>query len=341
LKELNGSMQEHEASQKMLNNLRHENEELHAQLLESIDGCSDVIVSIEAQFADCPESANPSVSIGQLEEQLREVTTKNRALQVELLQQKQALEDFQARQRDIETETAKAQQLQQQRDWLRARLKELTSCSVTFQQLEQADQDHANELKRHRQDLERLFHEKEELRQQLQDNDSERRELQDNFLYVKQHLDKWQTKQAEDAADNGSTSLQRHQQVLAKATEERHRLSMRLEVSFREAEREKAYHEQQLDRVSHENARLTEERDRIEADVKRLSQVYQASLCDFQVEPAEAGEPPAAHPSNGRCVSPEEFARLREKLAEVDIALQIKEAENELLMRRLKRLALH
>merc|ERR1719210_730148 len=128
-------------------------------------------------------------------------------------------------------------------------MNEVSSSSTTVRQRDQADQIHAHELKRLRQDVETLYGEKEQLRQQLQDQDRERQELQDNFLYVKDQLEKMQMRQcqdAEDAAGAPARELQRHRQTLDKASEERKLLYGRLEAALRDAEKDKAYHEQSL-----------------------------------------------------------------------------------------------
>merc|ERR1719326_2677281 len=101
------------------------------------------------------------------------------------------------------------------------------SSSSNPQQRDKADQVHAHELKRLRQDVEALHNQKEQLRRQLQDQDKERQELQDNFLYVKGQLDKVQMKQAQPAAD--FPEVQRHQQMLQQLADERNKLSIRLE----------------------------------------------------------------------------------------------------------------
>merc|ERR1719277_959054 len=103
------------------------------------------------------------------------------------------------------------------------------------------------------------------------------RELQDNFLYVKNQLDKVQLRQAdaaEDLAEGCPRELARHHAAVRHAGEERAQLSVRAETLLREMEREKAYHEQSLERVVQANARLMEERDRSAQEVDRLGRLY-------------------------------------------------------------------
>merc|ERR1740129_1704041 len=126
----------------------------------------------------------------------------------------------------------------EERDLLKARLTEVSHSSGTVQQRDQADQVHAHELKRLRQDVEALHNQKAKLRQQLQDHDREREEMQQSFLYVKGQLDKVQMKQANAAANQEGEperELQRHRQMASQVEEERSRLAMRLQNVLRDA----------------------------------------------------------------------------------------------------------
>merc|ERR1719277_2556339 len=111
------------------------------------------------------------------------------------------------------------------------------------------------------------------------------RELQDNFLYVKNQLDKVQLKQAdaaEDLAEGCPRELAKHHAAVRHAGEERVQLSMRAETLLREMEREKAYHEQSLERVMQANARLMEEKDRAAREVERIGRLYTETARQLQ-----------------------------------------------------------
>merc|ERR1712151_1118330 len=97
-------------------------------------------------------------------------------------------------------------------------------------------------------------------------------------------LDKVQMRQTQAAAMGMGTSaeVQRHREALDASTEERNRLATRLEALLRDAEKEKAYHEQSLERVMQANGRLLEEKDRATNDVQRLSQLYADSVRQLQ-----------------------------------------------------------
>merc|ERR1719369_1350021 len=73
LKELNQAMQQKEIMEKVLRNTKFEKKVLQEQLMESISGCTDVIVGLQEQFVDGADSAtSPAVSVDRLREQLRE-----------------------------------------------------------------------------------------------------------------------------------------------------------------------------------------------------------------------------------------------------------------------------
>merc|ERR1711920_716207 len=94
-----------------------------------------------------------------------------------------------------------------------------------------------------------------------------------------------QMKQA-NAAGNSSQDcareIQKHRQTLDNADEERRRLALRLDSVLGDAEKEKAYHEQSVERVTTANARLMEEKDRAAREVQRLSKLYTESMNQMQ-----------------------------------------------------------
>lgn len=359
-KELNRTMQQKEVQDKVLRNTSHEKRQLQAQLMETIEGFTEVIEGIQDQFGDGQTpAAMPPVSVDRLREQLREANAQNQALQAEYNAQRQQLEKLQRAHQEASRSSAvasgEAQRLREERQLLQARLKELSSNSMVHQR-EQQDQVHANELKRLRQDVESLHNSKERLRRQLQSADQERSELQDNFLYVKGQLDKVQMKQAHQAASSSGdgSEVQQHRQALQSVTEERNRLSTRMESVLRDAEKEKAYHEQSLERVMTANARLMEEKDRAAKEVQRLSQLYAESVQQLQgvgrggadglsttsgIFRADSLAGTQAGGVGAGGVDPEELARVQAQLAQTDEALQRKEQENDSLKNRIRKLA--
>lgn len=324
--------------------------------METISGFTEVIEGLQDQFGEGGSFNSPVMSVERLQDQLREATSQNQALQAEVASMREHTEKLRtireaaqaagAGQKPSPGSEAECQQFADERDMLKNRLTELGSSSSSGQR-DQADQSHALELKRLRQDVESLHNQKEQLRRQLQDQDRERQELQDNFLYVKAQLDKVQMKQAQASADgtgDGQKELQRHQRTLDAATEERNRLASRLENVLRDAEKEKAYHEQSVERVMAANGRLMEEKDRVAREVERLQRLYSDSVNQLQGDINQTNSSgvfrmDSAVSFGGAPVDKEELASLRRRLAETEEAIRKKEQENESLKNRIRKLA--
>lgn len=235
-------------------------------------------------------------------------------------------------------------QLQEKRDMLKARLQELSSSSG--QQRDQADQVHSHELKRLRNDVESLHDEKEALRKRLQEADRTRQELQDNFLYVKNQLDKVQTKMSASSSAGNTPEdkeIKRLNEGIEAIHQERSRLNVRMEAVHRDLEKEKSYHESSVDRLMTANGKLLEEKQRTEKEMQRLSQLYAESVQNVQQE----GKDPLGYTrENTADVSPaaasasqELMSQLRSEVAQVDESLKKKEQENESLKSRIRKLA--
>mmetsp|Transcript_43042 Transcript_43042/g.111985 ORF Transcript_43042/g.111985 Transcript_43042/m.111985 type:complete len:231 (+) Transcript_43042:1-693(+) len=207
---------------------------------------------------------------------------------------------------------------------------------------EQSEQALAQELKRFRQDVEGLHHQKEHLLRQLQDRDRERQELQDSFIYVKGQLDILQLRQAQGGAGCAEKELKRSCCALETATLERNQAAARLEDTLREQEKEKAYHEQSLERFSQANSRLMEERDRAAREVRRIAQLYSQSVGqmpgDLDTTAAHPGLPSAPGWAAG-AVDAEELRGLRQRVERGAEAVRQKEQENESLKHRIRKLA--
>merc|ERR1711920_81835 len=230
---------------------------------------------------------------------------------------------------------------------LQERLTELRNGNGSVQSRDQADQVHAHELKRLRQDVETLHNQKEQLRLHLADQDREREELQSNFLYVKGQLDKVQMKQANAAGNHTSdcaNEIKKHRQTLDKVDEEKKRLVMRLDSALKDAEKEKAYHEQSLERVVTANARLMEEKDRVAREVQRLSKLYTESMNNMQNDSGGMGSgigfgSEVSEVDGGDQVDHDEIRRIQDQIKKADEALAKKEQENLSLKNRIRKLA--
>lgn len=352
-KELNRCTVQKETLDKVKRNTDMEKKELQAQLIETISGFTDVLQGLDQQLGDGPTGLAERVPLGRLQEQVREMMDSNKELQAEIERTRQQLQRYKevrkadeqriASKQPLPGSQAEVQQLREERDLLAGRLADLSTSSTNRQQRDEADQAHAGELKRLRQDVEALHNQKEKLRRKLEEQEKERQELQDNFLFVKGQLDKVQMKQAQ-AADwdgDGQKELQRYQQTLQTASEERARLASRVEAVLRDCEKEKAYHEQHLERVVTANAKIMEERDRAAREVERLSRLYVESVQQLQRQPGH-------HDPSGTLGSDEydkplvhedELEELRRQILSLDDAIGKKEQENQSLKDRIRKLA--
>jgi len=350
-KELNRAMQQKDMSEKVLRNTHHEKKQLQAQLEETIRGFAEVIKGCQDQLSS-GSSSTSAASMEKLQDQFRDYQGQNKLLEGELRDNRKQLEDALRAKKaasarggggGLGSSAPEVMQLREKRDMLRARLQELTSSSG--QQRDQANQVHTNELKKMRQDVEALHDDKETLRHQLVDADRTRQELQENFLYVKNQLDKVQVKQAQTKDGNSPEEKEasRYAEAIAAATEERSRLSMRLESVQRELEKEKSYHESSLERLMSANGKLLDEKHRAEKEVQRLSKLYAESVQNVQQgdkdHSALARENSESFSPSSPSVDQEEINKLQMEVAQVDESLKKREQENESLKSRIRKLA--
>jgi len=197
----------------------------------------------------------------------------------------------------------------------------------------QRDQNRAEELRRLRQDVDTLNSEKEGLERCAVQADREKQDLIENFLYVKGCFDKLQMA----SLQTPSASLEVEREVSQLKTnykqviDDRNRIASRVDALDREREGHKAQREQALERVMNANARLLEERDRLEKEKARVSDLYQSAMGAMGAAPKAAGAPagPAAS-----------LEALRAELAQKTDLLQKREQEGESLRSRLRKLAM-
>ncbi|CAK0855508.1 unnamed protein product [Prorocentrum cordatum] len=161
-------MQQRELAEKMLRNTGREKKDLQEQLVETISGFTDVIDGLQEQCAEGVRTTSSSLGPPDEEgarEQLRELAAQNRRAQAELqsMQQREKLqreraENAAARQPGVHEQL---RQLREERDALRAQLAGAGAPSAPQSAREQSEQALAQELKRFRQDVEGLHHQKE------------------------------------------------------------------------------------------------------------------------------------------------------------------------------------
>lgn len=143
----------------------------------------------------------------------------------------------------------------------------------------------SKELDRLRLDYNSLRAEKEALELCLAEQSSEKLELIDRFLSVKNTFDKVQFEIAKKATED--LPPERAMEMLdlrlnyTQITEERNRLRENCEAMDRDSVRSKREHERQIERLSETNARILEERDRLHAELARVSTLYTSTLAAF------------------------------------------------------------
>eukprot|EP00929_Paragymnodinium_shiwhaense_P027531 TRINITY_DN1613_c0_g2_i1.p1 TRINITY_DN1613_c0_g2~~TRINITY_DN1613_c0_g2_i1.p1 ORF type:complete len:670 (-),score=214.25 TRINITY_DN1613_c0_g2_i1:83-2092(-) len=348
-REQNRAVLQKDVLEKTLRNTSMEKQELQEQLMETISGFTEVIEGVNEQFVDAgpvPTMSGSHQSAEKSQEQLREATAVNQALKSDIQRWREEADALATQRKAVEQEhlakdaAGEAQRLREEKTLLQAKLKELR-CGDDLR--DRKDMVHTQELRRLRHDVEELHDQKELLRRQLHDAEKERNELQENFLYVKTQLDKVQLRQAaEEAGVLNEVDKQRN--TLQNATDERSRLSSRLEIVLREAEKEKAYHEQSLERVMSANARLLEERDRAAKEVQRISELYaesvrQVGIGGYNRNVDDTSPSLLTTAGSGAFADAEELVRLRAQLAESDELLLKKDQENEALKMRIRKLA--
>merc|ERR1712232_26870 len=134
--------------------------------------------------------------------------------------------------------------------------------------------------------------------------------------------------------------------ALAAITDERKQLSARLELILREAEEDKARHEQERERAQAANARVLEERDRIAQEVQQLSRLYEAAVQqlragggpDSQTNMDAAGVEAETADADSTLV--EDLAKIKAQLEEMDERIRRVEEQNAGLRGRVQKLAL-
>merc|ERR1712228_175171 len=86
--------------------------------------------------------------------------------------------------------------------------------------------------------------------------------------------------------------------------DERNRLAVRVEHLDRDREKQKQQRESALERVMNANARLLEERDRLEKEKARVSDLYQSAMGAMgAVAPPKAGKGNGGYPGGGDVAS--------------------------------------
>jgi len=144
----------------------------------------------------------------------------------------------------------------------------------------QRDLTRQEELRRLRADVDMLNSEKEGLERCSVQADKDKQDLIENFLYVKGCLDKLQmvSLQMPAASPEHDREVARLKETYSQVVDEQNRLAIRVETMDRDREKQKQQHESALERVMSANARLLGERDRLEKEKARVSELYHSTM---------------------------------------------------------------
>jgi len=202
----------------------------------------------------------------------------------------------------------------------------------------QRDLTRQEELRRLRADVDMLNSEKEGLERCSVQADKDKQDLIENFLYVKGCLDKLQmvSLQMPAASPEHDREVARLKETYSQVVDERNRLAIRVETMDRDREKQKQQHESALERVMNANAQLLGERDRLEKEKARVSELCQSTMGAMGVVPGAGGA--ATNAAGGNSTA--SLGALTAELAQKHQFLRKREQEGESLRARLRKLAM-
>jgi hypothetical protein len=343
-KELDRTVGQLEVVERVVRNANEEKSHLQAQLRETIGSYTEAIEKLHQQLALV--KGGPAAS---LQLQLHDARAQNGRLELEVQELRQRYEEEQQQMpRGAVLDGPGAAQTAAASEKLRGEIAKLRTSisSVAGESAEnkaQRDVTRVEELRRLRSDVDRLHSEKDGLERCCSQADKEKQDLIENFLYVKGCLDKLQMASLETPA--ASPEVEREVAQLkssySQIVDERNRLAVRVEAMDRDREKQKQQRETALERVMNANARLLEERDRLEKEKARVSELYQRTMGAMgAVHQAPVGNAAAAvamaSPGNDQAT----LEALRKDLADKTELLSRRDAEGESLRGRLRKLAM-
>eukprot|EP00928_Gymnodinium_smaydae_P028953 TRINITY_DN21944_c0_g1_i1.p1 TRINITY_DN21944_c0_g1~~TRINITY_DN21944_c0_g1_i1.p1 ORF type:complete len:645 (+),score=158.40 TRINITY_DN21944_c0_g1_i1:138-2072(+) len=337
-KELDGSVGQLDAVERVLRTAKEEKSQLQAQLKETIGSYTEAIEKLHQQLAR--QRGGP---IAQLQLRLHDAKAMHQKLQLES-QEVAERTDEEQRRAPKAVDESEAQGLREEIARLRASINSLSGESAMHSQ---RDQTRAEELRRLRHDVDVLVGEKEGLEKCMAASERDKQDLVENFLYVKGCLDKLQMASLEAPA--ASPEIQREVTRLkssyGQAADDRNRLAQRVEALDRDREKQKTLREAAVEKVMNSNARILEERDRLERERARMSELYQRTMGAMGASgrPAGSGGYPSGAAAAGAApaaASPGELEALRSEAARKAELLAKREQEGESLRSRLRKLAM-
>ncbi|CAJ1327552.1 unnamed protein product [Effrenium voratum] len=326
-KELDRTVGQLESVERVVRNSNNEKRELQAQLSETIGSYTEAIEKLHQQLT--PASKGGPAATLQL--QIHDGRALSSRLQLEAQQLRHRVEEQQrAGEEDGPAAQKRARAIEAFKGEIAKLRGQISALAGNAELSSQRDMTRADELRRLRADVNSLNREKESLEKCVAEAEKEKSDLIENFLYAKGCLDKLQI-----ACINSPACSPEHERQVAQlrdtysqVVDERNRLMVRVEAMDKDREKQKQLRESALEKVTQANARLLEERDRLEKEKTRVSALYQQTMGMLAHS--------AAKDEDGDLAELEGLEAELEKKREI---LQKKEQEGESLRARLRRLA--
>lgn len=329
-KELDRTVGQLEAVERVVRNANLEKTELQLQLRETISSYTEAIEKLHQHLAMAKGGPAASVQL-----QLHEARAQQQRVSLEMQEVRHRVEEEKRlapkREEPSAEAAAQVESLRGEISQLRNSIGALAGDAALNSQ---RDLTRAEELRRLRADVDMLNREKEGLETCAMQADKDKQDLVENFLYVKGCLDKLQmaSLQAPDASPEHEREVARLKDAYSQVVDERNRLAVRVEAMDRDREKQKQQKESSLEHVMSANARLLEERDRIEKEKARLSELYSSTI--GALNPSGGGVAGSAD------ADPGQVEYLRADIAEKQALLAKREQEGESLRARLRKLAM-
>jgi chromosome segregation ATPase len=324
-----------EVVEKVVRNAKMEKSELQAQLRETISSYTEAIEKLHTQLASAQGGPTAAVQL-----QLHEARSQHSKLQLELQELRQKMEEEQQSAPTCTEAGNSSSEVEAMRGEIQQLRTRISALAGDQQDQSKRDLTRAEELRRLRADVDMLNSEKDALELNLVQAEKEKADLIDNFVHVKGCLDKLQM----DSLMTPAASPEHERQVAqlkasyGQAVDERNRLAARADALDREREKQKQQRESALERVMNANARLLEERDKLEKEKARVSALYQSTMGAMGAVP-QAGSTAGGAGGEERC-DQAALDAMKADLAQKTELLTKREQEGESLRARLRKLAM-
>mmetsp|Transcript_85028 Transcript_85028/g.132877 ORF Transcript_85028/g.132877 Transcript_85028/m.132877 type:complete len:645 (+) Transcript_85028:108-2042(+) len=325
---------------KKVRNATNEKRELQEQLKETINSYTESIEKLHEQL----HKAGPDAA---MQWKLHDAKATKSKLELEMTELTQRMADqFPEGLGQFSNSTANAelaaeeQALKSEIEELRKSITSLAGENVNNVQIENS---RAAELTRLKRDVAHLTAEKEDLEGNKAEAEKDKQSLIDNFLNVKKDLDDIQmtslnTKIDPEKERELASLRAKHEET----AEDRNRIAAQLEALDRDKEKQKQQREAALERVMTQNTKLLEERERMEREKTRVSELYQSTMGAIGAIGAVPAANTTAPTDNTGSDDLDDVSveALREEIRKKTEEMTKREQESESLRSRLRKLAM-